>query len=139
MELTTVYIANIKSILYCNEQEEKKHNQEILNILSNLKKYPNYDCAAIIKYFDDENKDKKPIIKSCNLHNCEEMIEYVDSKNGVDIAIIEDYLTFIVYGRSYSKNGKLHLTQVGIQIRPYDKDRNFIKNVLPTEVIDNGR
>lgn len=67
------------------------------------------------------------------------MIEYVDSKNGVDIAIIEDYLTFIVYGRSYSKNGKLHLTQVGIQIRPYDKDRNFVKNVFPTEVIDNGR
>ena len=46
-----------------------------------------------------QTKTKEPIIKSCNLHNCDEMIEYVDSKNGVDIAIVEDFLTYIVYGQ----------------------------------------
>ena len=89
-------LLNTKSILNCNELEEEKHNQENQDILSKLSNYPNYDCAAIIKYFDEANKDKEPIIKSCNLHNCDEMIEYVDSKNGVDIALVENFLTFIV-------------------------------------------
>ena len=120
-------LLNTKSILDCDEFEEEVHNQETQDILSRLSNYPNYDCAAIIKYFDEANKDKEPIIKSCNLHNCDEMIEYVDSKNGVDIAIVEDFLTFIVYGQSYYKNDKHYLVQTGIQIRPYDSDRNFIK------------
>lgn len=134
-----MHLLNSKSILDCNELEEEIHNQEIQDVLSKLSNYPNYDCAAIIKYFDEANKDKEPIIKSCNLHNCEEMIEYVDSKNGVDIAIVEDFLTYIVYGQEYFKDVTYYITQIGIQIRPYDKNRNFIKNVFPTEVIDNGR
>lgn len=67
-------LLNTKSILDCNEQEEEKHDQEIQDILSKLTYYPNYDCAAIIKYFAEANKDKEPIIKSCNLHDCDEMI-----------------------------------------------------------------
>lgn len=121
-----MHLLNTRSILDCNEQEEEKHNQEIQDILSNLSNYPNYDCAAIIKYFDEANKDKEPIIKSCSLHNCDEMVEYVDSKNGVDVTIVEDFLTFIVYGQSYYKNDKYCLVQTGIQIRPYDVDKKFI-------------
>ena len=113
-------LLNTKCILDCNEQEEEKHNHEIQNILSKLTYYPNYDCAAIIKYFDEANKDKEPSIKSCNLHDCDEMIEYVDSKNGVDIALVENFLTFIVYGQGYLIKNKCNLTKVGIQIRPYD-------------------
>ena len=120
-------LLNTKSILDCNEFEEEKHNQENQDILSKLSNYPNYDCAAIIKYFDEANKDREPIIKKCNLHNCDDMIEYVDSKNGVDVAIVEDFLTFIVYGQEYFKDVTYYITQIGIQIRPYDKDRNFIK------------
>lgn len=119
-------LLNTKSILDCDEVEEEIHNRETQDILSKLSNYPNYDCAAIIKYFDEANKDKEPIIKSCNLHNCDEMIEYVDSKNGVDVAIVEDFLTFIVYGKGYSINNKYHLVQVGIQIRPYDESRDYI-------------
>lgn len=119
-------LLNTKSILDCNELEEDNHNQEIQNILQKLQDYPDYDCAAIIKCFDEANKDKEPIIKSCNLHNCDEMIEYIDSKNGVDVAIVEDFLTFIVYGQSYYKNDKYYLVQTGIQIRPYDVDKKFI-------------
>ena len=132
-------LLNTKSILDCDEVEEEIHNRETQDILSKLSNYQNYDCAAIIKYFDEANKDKEPIIKSCNLHNCDEMIEYVDSKNGVDVAIVEDFLTFIIYGQEYFKDVTNYITQIGIQIRPYDKDSNFIKNVFPTEVIDNGR
>ena len=119
-------LLNTKSILDCNELEEEKHNQENQDLLSKLSNYPNYDCAAIIKYFDEANKDKEPIIKSCNLHNCDEMINYIDSKNGVDIAIVEDYLTFIVYGQGYFIDNISYQTQTGIQIRPYDSKRNFI-------------
>ena len=120
-------LLNTKSILDCNELEEEKHNQETQDILTKLLDYPDYECAAIIKYFDEANKDKEPIIKSCNLHNCDEIIEYVDSKNGIDIAIVEEFLTFIVYGQSYSVNDKYHLIQTGIQIRPYDREKNFLK------------
>lgn len=122
-----MYLLNSKSIIDCNAQEVQEHNQEIKDISEKLQNYQDYDCAAIIKYFDEANKDKEPIIKSCNLHNCDEMIEYVDSKNGVDIAIVEDFLTCIVYGQGYSVNDKYYLIQTGIQIRPYDKKRNFIK------------
>lgn len=119
-------LLNAKSILDCDEFEEEVHNQETQDILSKLSNYPNYDCAAIIKYFDEANKDKKPIIKSCNLHNCDEMINYIDSKNGVDIAIVEDFLTFIVYGQGYFIDNISYQTQTGIQIRPYDSKRDFI-------------
>lgn len=122
-----MYLLNSKSIIDCNAQEVQEHNQEIKDISEKLQNYQDYDCAAIIKYFDEANKDKEPIIKSCNLHNCDEMIEYVNSKNGVDIAIVEDFLTYIVYGQGYSVNDKYYLIQTGIQIRPYDKKRNFIK------------
>ena len=122
-----MYLLNSKSIIDCNAQEVQEHNQEIKDISEKLQNYQDYDCAAIIKYFDEANKDKEPIIKSCNLHNCDEMIEYVDSKNGVDIAIVEDFLTYIVYGQGYSVNDKYYLIQTGIQIRPYDKKRKFIK------------
>lgn len=122
-----MYLLNSKSIIDCNAQEVQEHNQEIKDISEKLQNYQDYDCAVIIKYFDEANKDKEPIIKSCNLHNCDEMIEYVDSKNGVDIAIVEDFLTYIVYGQGYSVNDKYYLIQTGIQIRPYDKKRNFIK------------
>ena len=76
--------------------------------------------------FDEANKDKEPIIKACKLHNCDEMIEYVDSKNGVDVAIVEDFLTFIVYGQGYFIDNISYQTQTGIQIRPYDSKRDFI-------------
>ena len=119
-------LLNSKSILDCDEFEEEIHNKETQEILKGLLKYPNYDCAAIIKYFDEANKDKEPIIKQCELHSCDEMIEYVDFKNGVDLALVEDYLTFIVYGQVCTVGDDHHLVQAGIQIRPYDENRNFV-------------
>lgn len=119
-------LLNSKSILDCDEFEEEIHNKETQEILEGLLKYPNYDCAAIIKYFDEVNKDKEPIIKQCKLHSCDEMIEYVVFKDGVDLALVEDYLTFIVYGQGYTVGEDYHLVRAGIQIRPYDVNRNFI-------------
>lgn len=119
-------LLNSKSILDCNEFEEEIHNKETQEILEGLLKYPNYDCAAIIKYFDEANKDKEPAIKQCELHSCYEMIEYVYFKNGVDLALVEDYLTFIAYGQGYTIGTDYHLVQTGIQIRPYNDNREFV-------------
>ena len=119
-------LLNSKSILDCDEFEEEIHNKETQEILEGLLKYPNYDCAAIIKYFDEVNKDKEPIIKQCKLHSCDETSEYVAFKDGVDLALVEDYLTFIVYGQGYTVGEDYHLVRAGIQIRPYDVNRNFI-------------
>ena len=125
-----MYLLNSKSIIDCNAQEVQEHNQEIKDISEKLQNYQDYDCAAIIKYFDEANKDKEPIIKSCNLHNCDEMIEYVDSKNGVDIALVEDFLTFIVYGQGYLIKNTYNFTKVGIQIRPYNHEEFLNFNQL---------
>ena len=119
-------LLNSKSIIDCDEFEEEIHNKETQKILEGLLKYPNYDCAAIIKYFDEANKDKEPVIKQCGLHSCDEMIEYVDFKIGVDLALVEDYLTFIVYGQGYTVGTDYHLVQSGIQIKSYDKNRAFV-------------
>lgn len=117
---------NSKSIFDCTEKEEENHSKEIINFFKKLQKYPNYDCAAIFKYFDPAHKNSDPIIRECNLHECMEMIEYTDTKNGIDLMIVEEYLTIVAYGSTYQYQGNDHIVQVGIQIRPYDSDRNFI-------------
>lgn len=121
-----MHLLNSKCIFNCNEKEEKEHNQVIKDILIKLENYPNYDCVAIIKYFDIANKDREVKIKPCNLHSCYKVVQNFDCKNGIDIAIVEDFLTFIVYGQGYSMNNKYHVVQVGIQIRPYDESKDYI-------------
>ena len=54
------------------------------------------------------------------------MIEYVVFKDGVDLALVEGYLTFIVYGQGYTVEEDYHLVRAGIQIRPYNKNRDSI-------------
>lgn len=119
-------ILNSKSILYCTESEIEQHNIECSKIIANLYKYDNYNCAVIYKYFDEANKEKEPVIKQCILYDCLDMVQHADIKNGVDFAIVEGFLTFICYGSEYEYNNQIHLVTTGIQIRPYDKDNNFI-------------
>lgn len=120
-------LLNSKSILDCNEQEIEQHNQECSLIIEKLLKYDNYDCAVIYKYFDEASKEKEPVIKQCNLYDCLDMVQYADIKNGIDFAVVEEFLTFICYGSEYEYNNQIHLVTTGIQIRPYDKERNFIQ------------
>lgn len=118
-------LLNSKSILDCTENDIEMHNQEINSIIGSLQKYDNYDCAIIYKYFDQANKDKKPIIKQCKLYDCLDTIQYADIKNGVDLSMIEGFLTFICYGTEYQYNNQNYVTTIGIQIRPYDNNRIF--------------
>lgn len=119
-------LLNSKSILDCNEAEIEQHNKECSTIINNLHKHDNHGCAVIYKHFDKANKEKEPIIKQCNLYDCLGMVQYVDIKNGVDFAIVEGFLTFICYGSEYEYNNQMHLVTTGIQIRPYDRKRNYI-------------
>lgn len=82
--------------------------------------FPNYECAAIIQYFDIAHKDREPIIEQCLLHDCQDVLEFVD------LAIVDGFLTFIVYGQFYSMIDETHCVETGIQIRPYNEDREFI-------------
>ena len=120
-------LLNSKSILDCTDQEIEQYNQECSAIIESLHKYDDYDCAVIYKYFDEANKEKEPVIKQCNLHDCLDMVQYADIKNGVDFATVEGFLTFICYGSEYEYNNQMYLVTTGIQIRPYDKERNFIR------------
>jgi len=120
-------LLNSKSILDCTGQEIEQHNQECSTIIEKLHKYDDYDCAVIYKYFDKANKEKEPVIKQCNLYDCLDMVQYADIKNGVDFAIVEGFLMFICHGSEYEYNNQIHLVTTGIQIRPYNKERNFIQ------------
>lgn len=119
-------LLNSKSILNCTELEIEQHNQECSAIIESLHKYDDYDCAVIYKYFDEANKEKKPVIKQCNLYDCLDMVQYADIKSGVDFAIVEGFLTFICYGSEYEYNNQIHLVTTGIQIRPCNNDKDFI-------------
>ncbi len=65
-------------------------------------------CTDLLNFSEDD-------IKSCFLN-----------LNQVDVAIVEDFLTFIVYGQGYFIDNISYQTQTGIQIRPYDSKRDFI-------------
>lgn len=119
-------ILNSKSVIDCIGSELENHNNEIEKMLEKLITYKNYDCAAIFKHFDVANKDKTAEIKVCNLHDCEEMIQFADIKNGVDLAEVEGFLTFICYGSEYQIDNQTYIVTIGIQIRPFDESRNFI-------------
>lgn len=119
-------LINSKSIFDCDEKEEEIHNDEIQIFFKKLQKYPNYSCAAIFKYFDPAHKNEEPIIRECSLHDCMDMIEYTDIKNGVDLMIVGKYFTIVTYGSVYEYQGNDFLVQVGIQIRPFDEKRNFV-------------
>lgn len=54
------------------------------------------------------------------------MVQFADIKNGVDFAIVEGFFTFICYGSEYVLNNQVYLVTTGIQIRPYDKKKNYI-------------
>ena len=115
-----------KSILDCSEQETEQHNQECSSIIENLHKYDDYDCAVIYKYFDEANKEKEPVIKQCKLYDSLDVVQFADIKNGVDFAIVEGFLTFVCYGSEYQYNNQIHLVTTCIQIRPFNKNKNFI-------------
>lgn len=119
-------LLNSKSAIDCIDSELENHNNETEKMLEKLTLYKNYDCAAIFKYFDVANKDKTAEIKACNLHDCEEMIQFADIKNGVDLAEVEGFLTFICYGSEYQIDNQTYIVTTGIQIRPFDEARNFI-------------
>lgn len=119
-------IINSKSILNCNHSDILQHQYEIEQYLLKITKLKNFECAVIFKYFDIANKDKKPVIKQCKLYDCLDMTQYVDQKNGIDITYVDNFLTFICYGENYLINDKTYITTTGIQIRPYNKKRDFI-------------
>lgn len=119
-------LLNSKSVINCIDSELENHAKESEEILKKLLLYNDYDWAAIFKYFDAVHKDEEPVIKSCNLHDCEEMMQFADIKNGVDLAEVEGFLTFICYGSEYQIDNQTYIVTTGIQIRPFDEARNFI-------------
>lgn len=101
----------------------------------NMNKYSLEICSILLKgqsYFNDKeivqeaNKEKEPVIKQCSLYNCLDMVQYADTKNGIDLALVENFLTFICYGQEYFMEDGVHIKTTGIQIRPYGHDREFV-------------
>ena len=117
---------NSKCILQCDEKEEEVHNQEINDFIERLYDLPNYECAALIKRIDSISENGEVKIKPCSLHDCYEMIEYVDCKNGVDLFEKEGFITFFVYGQGYVKNYIYSYLTHMIQIRPFNKEREYV-------------
>lgn len=122
---------NTLSVLDCQTNEDKhKHDEEIVELITSLQRYDNYDCAIIIKYFDVANNTREPVIKQCKLYDLLDVTNYADTKYGVDLTNVDGYITFICYGTAYELNGKQYLTTTGIQVRPYNNKREFMQLIL---------
>lgn len=120
-------LLNSQTILRCHTNEEvETRNRETEDIISQLSDDNNDECAMIIKRFDEAGVNKEPIIKSCYLHDCQNAVEYADIKQGVDIALVDGFLTFVCYGSEYKLNESIYIVTTGIQIRPYNENRDFI-------------
>lgn len=120
-------LINSKSIIDCDEQEEKIHADEINNVLELLHSKGNYDCAVLKKYQDEGHKHIEMEILHSNLYNISDVIEDCDLKNGVDVCIDEEgYYVFIVYGQIYELGEKYHMVTTALKIMPYDENREFI-------------
>lgn len=119
-------LINSKSILNCDEFEEEIHNQENNEFIEKLFDSPDYKCAALIKRTDMNDVDSEVTIKPCSLHDCFEMVEYVDAKNGVDIFNDGGFITFMVYGQHYKKDEKFYIVQHEIQIRSFDSNGEYV-------------
>lgn len=113
-------LINTKSILACEEQEEETHNKEITAFFDKITQLENVRCGAVIQRTD--KMDAKPVIKECSLHDCIELIEYVDAKNGVDLYEEDGCITFFVYGQGYCRNGAYHYVVHKIKVVPFEKD-----------------
>lgn len=122
-------LLNSKSILECNEQEEKIHNKEIENIVDIIQTFPNYNCAILFKYKDKTHKHLENKILQGSLHDFLSNIEYVDFKNGIDLKLGDNnLLTIIAYGQNYYINNEFNNVITEIIIMPYnnDEDREFL-------------
>lgn len=122
---------NTLSVLDCQTNEDKhKHNEETIELITSLRRYDNYDCAIIVKYFDIANETREPVIKQCKLYDLLDVTIYADTKYGVDLTNVDGYITFMCYGTAYELDGKQYLTTTGIQVRPYNNKREFMQMIL---------
>ena len=129
-------LINSKSILNCDEFEEENHNNEIQEIIDEVLKYKDYQCALICKYQDEGHRDIKQRIDSCYVS---ELLEYLgtrDIKNGADLYTDGQYLIFLVYGQGYTvgDNKEYYLVTEAIKIMPF-LNKEFI-NVI--KLLDGG-
>lgn len=121
-------LINSKSIIDCDEQEEKIHADEINNVLELLSSKGNYDCAVLKKYQDEGHKHIEMETLHSNLYSISEVIENCDFKNGVDVCVDEEgYYVFVVYGQIYELEDKHHMMTTALKIMPFDENRKFIK------------
>lgn len=120
-------LLNSKSILDCNEFEEALHNDEIEYINQIVQSIENYDCVVVFKYYDIAHKKKKHMYSQCKLHEFLSQIEFVDYKNGIDLAITDnDLLTIIAFGQGYERDGINYLIERHIFIMPMADNNEFI-------------
>lgn len=126
-------LLNSKRINDCVDDDEvETHNNEISDILSKVMTLDNYDCAVLSKYQDDAHAYKKTQIRAIQLHDINEVIEWGDIKNGVDLFSDEndEYLVIVAYGQSYClQNGKWDQIVEAFKILPYDEERIFLNIV----------
>lgn len=98
-------LLNTKSARECEDHEWEMHCQETTDILDKIyHEHEDHCCKATFKYVDKGHKHREPRIMFSSLHDIQELIEYCDLKNGVDITTNEDMTALIIicYGQGYT-------------------------------------
>jgi len=116
-----------------NEEETEKHIKEITDVITKVCELENYDCAVLCKYQDKAHKEIPMKIEPCTLHDIDEVWQWGDCKNGVDLMTDDnkEYLVFLTYGQSYQIKGEeiWHTVIEAFEILPYNKKRDFLNVV----------
>ena len=124
-----MFLLTSKRMIDCVEEcDIETHNQEISDVFVKLLNLENYKCAVLCKYQDIGHVNKKMRIDSVDLHDIEEVIQWGDIKNGVDLFADEndEYLVLIAYGQSYMLSNEWHEIVEAFKILPYDENKNFL-------------
>ena len=124
---TNIKLLNSKSILDCDEIDTEKHNNEIIEFIEKIGEIENYECALICKYQDIANRNRKQIIKHCDLHDVINEIECFDFKNGFDVCIDDDgYIILRLFGQGYDFNDIYYLVETAVKVLPFNENRDFL-------------
>lgn len=127
-------LVNSKTILECETEDDiNVHNQEILTLFEKVNQLENYECAVLCKFQDKAHKHLQTRVESILLHDIDEVYQWGDFKNGVDLLIDEnnEYFVLVTYGQSYQIKGEndWHTVIEAFKILPYNKDEMFINIV----------
>lgn len=122
------------------KEDYQIHEKECKQVENAIVLIPNYDCYAILCYYDVHgicHEDKR--VDGFKLHDYYKLLDNVYISDGIDYIISDGVFGIICYGKYIKINDISQYSRTYISIFPYDKNNNIISitsNILKNVDID---